>query len=50
MRCRATAVVAMVALVLGLTGCNAPPDPGAERSTAQAKELQNRFLTTQTDR
>ena len=36
--------------MFGLSACNAPTDPGAERSATQAKDLQNRMLTTQTDR
>jgi starvation-inducible outer membrane lipoprotein len=50
MRLSSTVIAACLLLAFGLTGCTAPPDPGAQRSTTQAKELRNRMLATQTDR
>lgn len=45
-----TVVVLWLIALFGLTGCDAPTDPGAQRSTTQTKDLQNRILATQTDR
>ncbi len=50
MRASHAALAALLLIVFGLTGCNSPADPGAQRSATQAKDLQNRILTTQTDR